>query len=262
MSETVFNSAVIEMRSVQVAAMRDTLLTVLEDVNWSVLPGEFWVVAGPQHSGKSDLLLHAAGLMTPVSGTCRVFGCETDAFGEAQLADRLRVGLVFADGKLFNQLTIAENVALPLRYQKNLTAEETNPAVEVLLELLELTPFAEAAPADISANWRRRAALARALILQPELLLLDNPLSGLDARHRQWLLQFLDQLWRGHEFFGGRPTTLVATTGDFRAWQHPKRKFAVLDEKNFSVLGTWAEVAANRSDAVKELLAAPVATTI
>ena len=262
MSETVFNPTVIEMRGVQVAALRDTSLTMLEDVNWSVLPGEFWVVAGPQHSGKSDLLLHAAGLMTPVGGTCRVFGCATDAFGEAQLADRLRVGFVFADGKLFNQLTLAENVALPLRYQKNLTAAEANRAVEVLLELLELAPFADATPANISANWRRRAALARALILQPELLLLDNPLGGLDARHRQWLLQFLDRLWRGHESFGGRPMTLVVTTGDFRAWQHPKRKFAVLDEKSFSVLGTWTEVESNRSFAVKELLAAPVATTI
>ena len=62
MSETVFNPTVIEMRGVQVAALRDTSLTVLEDVNWSVLAGEFWVLAGSQHSGKSDLLLHAAGL--------------------------------------------------------------------------------------------------------------------------------------------------------------------------------------------------------
>src|ERR1035441_10393366 len=85
MSETTFNPTIIEMRGVQVAALRDTSLTVLEDVNWSVLPGEFWVVAGPQYSGKSDLLMHAAGLMTPMGGTCRVFGCETDAFGEAQL---------------------------------------------------------------------------------------------------------------------------------------------------------------------------------
>ena len=262
MSETVFNPTVIEMRGVQVAALRDPSLIVLEDVNWSVLPGEFWVVAGPQHSGKSDLLMHAAGLMTPVAGTCEVFGCATNALGEAQIADRLRIGFVFADGKLFNQLTLAENVALPLRYQKNLTAAEADRAVAVLLEMLELTPFANFTPANLSTNWRRRAALARALILQPELLLLDHPLGGLDGRHRHWLLQFLDQLWRGHEYFGGRPMTLVVTTGDFRAWQHPRRKFAVLDEKNFSVLGTWTEVESNRSAAVKELLAVPVVTTI
>lgn len=262
MSETTFNPAVIEMRGVQIAALRDTSLTVLENVNWSVLPGEFWVVAGPQHSGKSDLLMHAAGLMMPVGGSCRVFGCETDAFGEAQLADRLRVGFVFADGKLFSQLTIAENVALPLRYRKNLPAAEADPAVETLLELLELTPFADATPAHVAANWRRRAALARALILQPELLLLDNPLGGLDGRHRNWLLQFLDQLWRGHEHFGGRPMTLVVTTGDLRAWQNPQRKFAALHEKTFSALGFWAEVEANHDHLINELLAGPAGTTI
>ena len=262
MSEAAINSAVIEMRSVQVAALRDTEIAVLEDVNWSVLPGEFWVVAGPQHSGKSDLLLHAAGLMTPARGSCRVFGCETDAFGEAQLADRLRVGFVFADGKLFSQLTLAENVALPLRYQKNLTAAEADRAVEILLALLELAPFADITPANLSANWRRRAALARALILQPELLLLDNPLGGLDGRHRQWLLQFLDQLWHGHEHFGGRPLTLVAATGDLRAWRNPKRKFAVLDGTTFSVLGSWADVEATGNHAAKELLAEPVGVTI
>jgi ABC-type transporter Mla maintaining outer membrane lipid asymmetry ATPase subunit MlaF len=262
MGEDTFHPAVIEMRGVQVAALRDSSLAVLDDVNWSVLPGEFWVLAGLQHSGKSDLLMHAAGLLTPAGGSCRVFGCETAAFGEAQLADRLRVGFVFADGKLFNQLTLAENVALPLRYQKNLTAAEAARAVEMILELLELAPFADFTPAHLSANWRRRAALARALILQPELLLLDNPLDGLDARHRQWLLQFLEQLWRGHDSFGGRPMTLVATTGDLRAWQHPQRKFAVVADKTFSALGNWPEVEASGDRVVKELLAGPVATTI
>jgi ABC-type transporter Mla maintaining outer membrane lipid asymmetry ATPase subunit MlaF len=257
MSETIFNPAVLEMRDVQVAALHNPSLIVLEDVNWSVLPGEFWVVAGPQHSGKSDLLMHAAGLMTPVAGTCEVFGCATHALGEAQIADRLRVGFVFADGKLFNQLTLAENVALPLRYQKNLTAAEADRAVEVLLEMLELTPFAGFTPANLSTNWRRRAALARALILQPELLLLDHPLGGLDGRHRHWLLQFLDQLWRGHEHFGGRPMTLVVTTGDLRAWQHARRQFAVLHEGAFVALGDWNAEAFSRHPATKEMLSAP-----
>ena len=118
MNETTINPAVVEMREASVSALRDTTLTVLENVNWSVLPGEFWVVAGQPQSGKSDLLMTAAGLLLPARGSCRVFGCETNAFGEAQLAERLRVGLVFAGGQLFSQLTVAENVALPLRYQK------------------------------------------------------------------------------------------------------------------------------------------------
>ncbi|MDR3458254.1 MAG: ATP-binding cassette domain-containing protein [Verrucomicrobiae bacterium] len=262
MSETTFTTAVIEMRDASITALHDTSTVVVAGVNWTVQPGEFWVVAGQQRSGKTGLLLHAAGLMTPAQGSCRVFGCETANFGEAQIAERLRVGFVFAYGKLFNQLNVAENVALPLRYQNNLTADESARAVELILELFELTPYAGITPANLAANWRQRAALARALVLKPELLLLDNPLSGLGARHRQWLLKFLEQLSAGHEFFGGRPMTLVATTDDLHAWRHPKRKFAVLDAQVFSVLGTWDELEAARHPAVTELLAEPLETTI
>jgi ABC-type transporter Mla maintaining outer membrane lipid asymmetry ATPase subunit MlaF len=249
------------MRDAGITALHDTSLMVVAAANWTVQPGEFWVVAGQQHSGKTSLLMHAAGLMMPAQGNCRVFGCETANFGEAQIAERLRVGFVFADGKLFSQLTVAENVALPLRYQKNLTADESARAVELILELFELTPYANVTPANLAGNWRQRAALARALVLKPELLLLDNPLGGLGARHRLWLLKFLEQLAAGHEFFGGRPMTLVVTTDDLRAWRHPKRKFAVLDDQVFSVLGSWDELEAARHPAVKELLAEPLETT-
>ena len=245
-----------------IIAARDTLLTVMKNVNWSVATGEFWVVAGQQQSGKSDFLMTAAGLLLPSAGSCRVFGCDTDSIGEAPMAERLRVGFVFAGGKLFNQLTVAENVALPLRYQKNLGAAEASPAVNGLLEMLELTPFTATTPANLSANWRQRVALARALILKPELLLLDQPLGGLGVRHRQWLLQFLDQLWQGHEWFGGRPMTLVATTDDLRPWRHAGRKFAVLHEQSFSVAGGWNEVASSASPTVIELLAEPAGATI
>jgi phospholipid/cholesterol/gamma-HCH transport system ATP-binding protein len=262
MSETTFNPFVIEMREAAIGALRDTTVIVAEDVNWSVSPGEFWVVAGQQQSGKSDFLMTAAGLLLPALGSCRVFGCETDSFGESQLAERLRVGFVFAGGKLFSHLTVAENVALPLRYQKNLSAPESSRVVEVLLEMLELAPFADLTTANLAASWRQRAALARALVLKPELLLLDSPLAGLGARHRQWLLQFLDQLQRGHEWFGGRPLTLAATTDDLRPWRSERRKFAVLHQKSFSVAGGWDEVVSSSSPAVKELLAEPAGATM
>jgi len=246
---------VIEMRGVQVAALGDPLLIVLANVNWSVLPGEFWVVAGPQHSGKSDLLMQAAGLMATVSGTCRVFGRDTREFDETQITERQRLGLVFADGKLFNRLTIAENVALPLRYHKEFSDEETARIVEELLELLELTPYASLMPGNVASVWRQRAALARALALKPELLLLDNPNGGLIMRHRQWLVNFLDQLWHGHEFFGGRPMTIVATTDDLHPWQNSPRKFAALHEGHFTVLGAWGSNEFASNHIVKELLA-------
>ena len=85
------NPAAIEMRGVSVGAMRDISFIVVEDANWTVAPGEFWVIAGQQHSGKSDFLKMTAGLMAPVKGSYRLFGNETRAFGEAELPERLRV---------------------------------------------------------------------------------------------------------------------------------------------------------------------------
>ena len=254
-------STAIEMRGVSVAAMRDISFTVVEEVNWSAAAGEFWVIAGQQHSGKSDFLMMTAGLMTPVNGSYKLFGMETRSFGEAELAERLRVGFVFEGGQLFNRLTIRENVALPLQYHQDLPSAAAAREAQTLLDLMELTPLADIAPPNISDNWLQRAALARALILKPEVLLLDNPLGRLGGRHLHWWLRFLDRLWRGHEWSGGKPMTLVATTDDLRPWHSAHRKFALLHDKKFSPLGSWNDVASASDPIVKELLAVPLEMT-
>jgi ABC-type transporter Mla maintaining outer membrane lipid asymmetry ATPase subunit MlaF len=259
MSE-VANPDVIEMRDVDVGTMRDDSHIVVKGVNWSVMAGDFWVVGGQQYSGKSDLLMLAGGLMGPAAGISRVYGIATQDFGEDHLAERLRIGFVFQGGQLFNRLTVAENVALPLRYQENLSPAETASIVGGLLEILELTPLADVTPGTISVNWRLRVALARALVLKPELLLLDNPFTGLGVRHWQWLLRFLEQLWHGHEWLARRPMTLVVTTDDLRLWESPARKFALLHEKTFARLGSWGEIVKNKHPAVRELLAETIET--
>jgi phospholipid/cholesterol/gamma-HCH transport system ATP-binding protein len=247
-------TAVIEMRGVEVCSMRDTHLTALDDVNWTVAAGEFWVVAGQEQSGKSDLMMMTAGLMTPAKGSCKLFGIETQSFGESELADRLRVGFVFENGQLFNRLTLAENVALPLQYHKDLPPGAAEEKARALLDLMGLKPLADITPSNVGLSWLKRAALARALMLQPELLLLDNPLNGLGAHHAKWWLNFLDQLWRGHESFGGKPMTIVATAEDLHAWKNSARRFALLREKKFSVLGSWNEVASHEDTIVMELM--------
>jgi phospholipid/cholesterol/gamma-HCH transport system ATP-binding protein len=208
------------------------------------------------------LLLTASGLLPPLAGSCRLFGRETRDFGEGELAERLRVGLVFADGLLFNQLTLGENIALPLRYHRNLDAHEAERAVGGLLELLELTPLAHLTPGNVSRDWLKRAALARALALQPQLLLCDHPLGGLGPRHRHWWLQFLDRLAQGHEQMGGQPMTLVVTTEDVPPWKNAARRFALLRDQRFIPLGAWADLAGVNDPALRELMAAPPETKI
>ncbi len=244
----------IEMSGVAVSAMREPDTFVVEQVNWSVAVGDFWALAGFHGSGKSDLLLLTAGLMAPARGSYRLFGGEMPEFEDEQLRERLRVGLVSDHCPLFNHLSVAENIALPLRYHEALPTAEITDRVKQLLALTELTPHADRAPSSLGRNWRKRASLARALALQPEILLVDNPLGGADVRDSAWWLAFLAALAAGHDFMPGkRRTTLVVAADDFRPWQGRASHFAVLRDGHFEVLGGRAELAA--AGHVKELLA-------
>jgi phospholipid/cholesterol/gamma-HCH transport system ATP-binding protein len=243
----------IEMEDVSFGAMRDQELVVAEGVNWSVFPGQYWVVAGLQGSGKSDFLMVAGGIMPPNSGRYRLFGEDMPIFDEARLPTRLRMGLVFDGGQLFNHLTIQENVALPLRYHQNLGKGEAAQIVQPLMEALDLAEWADSTPGAIGRNWQKRVGLARALSLKPELLLIDSPLTGLDLRHANWWFTFLQQLSEGHELTDRRPMTLVVTAADLQPWKARARQFAVLKDKHLTVLGTWAELEAANQEILHEV---------
>jgi ABC-type transporter Mla maintaining outer membrane lipid asymmetry ATPase subunit MlaF len=243
-----------EMRGVTVGAFRDQKVIVAEDVNWRVEPGDFWAVAGLHGAGKSDLLMLAAGVMASVAGSYEFLGEGMPIFSDERLPHRLRLGLVFDGGRLFGQLTVAENIALPLRYHRNLTEAGAAAEVATLLELLQLTECAQALPGTLGRNRQRRAALARALILKPELLLLDTPLASLDQREQNWWFNFLDELSRGHPYFGGKPITLVVTTANLRNWRGHARQFALLENSRFTALGDWAAVERSTNPLVRELL--------
>ena len=244
----------IEMTDVAVSAMRDPETIVAEGINWTVQAGDYWVVAGLHGAGKSDFLMLTGGLMPPARGRYRFFGEEMPIFEEARLKQRLRLGLVFDGGQLFHDLTVAENIALPLRYHQNLNPAAGAAVVGELLELTELTPWAGRRPSALRHSWQKRAGLARALALEPEVLLVDNPLAGLDPQHVHWWLSFLDQLSKGHPLTHGRPVTLVVTAADFRRWRGHARQYAVLSNQGFVVLGTWDQLAAAREERVRELL--------
>jgi len=244
----------IEMTGLAFGAMHEPEITVAEDINWMVNPGDYWVVAGLHGAGKSDFLMLAGGLMPPQRGQYRFFGEPMPIFEDARLKTRLRLGLVFEGGQLFNHLTVLENVALPLRYHRNLGIVEATAAVGELMASLELETWADRLPGALGRSWQKRAGLARALALQPEVLLVDNPLAGLDPRQASWWLSFLDQLSKGHRLMRDRPVTLVVTTADFRPWQDHARQFALLRNRGFRVLGEWAQVAAAGEGRVRELL--------
>jgi ABC-type transporter Mla maintaining outer membrane lipid asymmetry ATPase subunit MlaF len=247
----------IEMIGVAASAIRDPDTTVAEGINWTVQAGDYWVVAGLHGSGKSDFLMMTGGLIAPRQGRYRFFGEEMPIFESARLRERLRLGLVFDGGQLFNQLTVAENVMLPLRYHHDLSQTEAAGAVRELLECTELTPWVESTPSTLGRGWQTRAGLARALALKPEVLLVDNPLAGQDPQHVHWWLGFLDQLSKGHSLTCGRPVTLVITTADVRPWKGHARQFALLKNHGFAVLGDWARLEGATGGSGQELLTGP-----
>jgi ABC-type transporter Mla maintaining outer membrane lipid asymmetry ATPase subunit MlaF len=225
------------MIGVKAASMRDDEGALVEGVDWRVAAGDFWCVCGAYGSGKSDFLMLAAGLVAPTEGMVRLFGEEGFADEEAQLRLRLKVGFVFDDGSLFNNLTVAENISLPLRYRGELSTGEIADRTAALLELGELTPWANSTPGTLGRNWRKRAGLLRALALQPDLLLLDAPLAGADARHAAWWLDVLAKLAAGHPFMpGARAATVVVTADDAQPWRGRARQFARLHEGKFEAV--------------------------
>jgi len=248
------NNVAIEMHGVDVSAMSDPSRITVRDVNWTVRTGDYWVVGGLQGSGKSDFLLLTGGLMSPAAGTYTLFGQPMPIFEDRRLPERLRLGLVFEGGQLLNHLTVWENVALPLRYHRNLRRSEVLSEVQAVLDWMGLTTWADSTPGALGRSWQKRVGLARALILRPEVLLIDNPLGGMDVRQARWYLQFLDELSAGHLITGGRPVTLVVTAADLRPWQGHARQIAILRDDRLSVPGDWSRIEAAGREIIGELL--------
>jgi ABC-type transporter Mla maintaining outer membrane lipid asymmetry ATPase subunit MlaF len=248
---------VIELVNVSVAAGGRPDSASLEGINWRISTGDYWVIGGLPGSGKSDLLATLAGLYRPLGGTLKLFGNDVAALSEDDFgAARLRIGLVFeGGGRLFNQLSVAENVALPLRYHRSQTGVEPSERVKAILDATGLTPWAENMAGRINLAWRQRVALARALAMSPEVLLLDNPLGGPGLQEARWWRDFLAQLSGGHELLRGRPATLVIACHDLRPWADQGKQFALLKQKRWLPVGGRADLTCGDEPLLHELLA-------
>lgn len=156
--------------------------TVHEGVSFRVQRGELVALIGGSGSGKSVLVREIIGLLKPTAGQVKLLGQDMWAASESARAQlRRRFGMMFQDGALFSSLTVAQNIAVPLKEHTMLPASLIDTVVDVRLALAGLPCAAGAKlPSELSGGMRKRAAVARALALEPEILFLDEPTSGLD----------------------------------------------------------------------------------
>jgi len=157
--------------------------TVLNDVSFEACEGESRVIFGAAGSGKTVLLKTALGLVKPDSGRVLAFGRDLGTMREGELFEiRSRMGMLFQEGALFDSLTIGQNVAYPLLNQKSIHCpkEQVRPRVEEALEFVELGGTLDKFPSELSGGMRRRAAIARAVVTSPPLIIYDSPTAGLD----------------------------------------------------------------------------------
>ena len=250
------DEAAIKLAGVDVTHYESAADTVLvREVNWRIGFGEFWVVGGRQSSGKSSLLLTAAGLNRPAGGTLRIFGRDlTTASEQDQIGWRRRVGFVFEhSGRLFSHLSVAQNIALPLQYHLDIDESQIAARVDELLTLTDLQSFAQGTPSRLSLGVQQRVGLARVLTSSVEVLFLDNPLTTLSWRETHWWLDFLRRLQETRRA-QGKVITIVASADDFRGWLDVASHFAIVDGGRFGVVGGRGQVEAGADPALREFL--------
>ncbi len=169
---------IIEVQNL-VAAFQDRI--ILDDINFQVSAGEIFMIIGGSGCGKTTLLKHMVGLNLPAAGRVFVDGIDITTGNSQNFQQALsKMGILFQGGALFGSMTLAENIALPITSYTSLPKSAVDRMVRMKLCIVDLGNYANFFPSEISGGMKKRAALARAMALNPKILFLDEPTAGLD----------------------------------------------------------------------------------
>ena len=224
--------------------------TVLRDISFDIPRGQITAVMGPSGTGKSVLLKNIIGLLRPDAGEIWVDGEETVQMGERDLYRvRRKFGVLFQDGALFGSMNLYDNMAFPLREHTRRSEREIRSIVLEKAEMVGLLDHLRKFPGEVSGGMKKRAGLARALVMDPEIILFDEPDSGLDPVR----VSYLDELVRKIQEETG--ATFVIITHNIASVMRTSDYIAVLYRAGLVKFGSKAEMETTEDPIIRQFLA-------
>ncbi|MCF6148581.1 MAG: ABC transporter ATP-binding protein [Candidatus Kuenenia sp.] len=222
---------------------------VLNDINLSIHEGEILSLLGASGTGKSVLLKELIGLIKPDSGNIFVMGKNVTQMNEDALIKlRVHVGMLFQGAALFDSLTVSENIAYPLREHLNLSENEIKSRVSEKLHLVGLKGIEAKMPDELSGGMKKRVGLARAIATDPEIILYDEPTTGLDPMTAQRINELIMELQKKLGI------TTIVVTHDLHCVKTVSDRIAMLHEGKIITVGTWQEIASSPLKEVKDFI--------
>jgi phospholipid/cholesterol/gamma-HCH transport system ATP-binding protein len=220
---------------------------VLRGVDLDLHHGENLVVLGKSGTGKSVLIKIISGLLKPDSGSVNVLGKEVPLLNEKELNElRLKIGFSFQNSALYDSMTVRENLAFPLvRHKTHLTRKEVDHAIDTVLDAVHLLKAKQQMPSELSGGQKKRIGVARTLILQPEIMLYDEPTAGLDpitSSDINDLINEVKELYHTSSIIITHDLTCAKTTGD---------RIAMLLDGKFVKEGTFETVFDTQDERIK-----------
>ena len=211
---------------------------ILAGVSLKIRRGEVLCVLGPSGTGKSVTIRHVNGLEKPDKGDIRVFGQSIINLSEEELSPiRRRVAMLFQGGALFDSMNVEQNVGFPLKEHTKKSASEIADLVAEKLTMVGLPGTQKKMPSELSGGMRKRAALARSIVLEPEIIMYDEPTTGLDPVTSEKIAQLIAELNSRLKI------TSIAVTHDIVAARTIADRVAFLHQGRFQFVGTFDEVA-------------------
>ena len=222
---------------------------ILQGISAHVMEGEIVVIMGGSGSGKSTFLRHLLALEVPTSGTIKLLGVDVSTATSMEMYElRKQMGVAFQGGALFSSMTVGENITLPLHEHTDLDDQTIDIMARLKLEVVDLAGFEDLMPAELSGGMIKRAALARAVVMDPKLLFCDEPSAGLDPV----VASAIDELiLRLRDALG---TTIIVVTHELESAFTIADRIIVLDQGKLLTVGTVEEVRNSDNRRVQNLL--------